>query len=164
MNNQNKVIWSTSFPLIFYFYCSPGREEKSVLFSYLLWNLCIEAANKNSNESEIIDERVENWQLTFIMRTLPSKTMPVKWSWLSALKSRWKEQEACQVIVFFLSRSPKLDGPAECLKRKYEGCGGGWTKEYEALNRNMNPEKSEGSDRWAKSRTQTCFYLENPPC
>lgn len=77
------------------FIAHQGGREKSLLFSYLLWNLCVQAANKNSNESEIIDERVERWQLMGIMRMLPSKIMPVKWSWL------------CQVI--FWSGSPELD-------------------------------------------------------
>lgn len=63
------MIFSLCFP---YLYCSPGRQEK-LLFFYLLWNLFIDAANKNSNEFEIIDERVERWQLTGIMRMLPSK-------------------------------------------------------------------------------------------
>ena len=65
-----------------------------MLFSYLLWNLCIEAANKNSNESEIIDERVERWQLTGIMRMLPSKIMPVKWSWPSIWKANRRRDGA----------------------------------------------------------------------
>lgn len=44
------------------FHCSPekaGKKEKLLVFLFSPQNLCSEAANKNSDESEIIDERVE---------------------------------------------------------------------------------------------------------
>lgn len=63
----NNWIWITPFPLIFsIFYCSPGRARRNCVVFLFLWNLCIEAANKNSNESEIIDERVlsaDSWRV-----------------------------------------------------------------------------------------------------
>lgn len=128
------------------FIAHQGGREKSLLFSYLLWNLCVQAANKNSNESEIIDERVERWQLMGIMRMLPSKIMPVKWSWLSVWKGKQTEKVSERVRWFFGAgaRSWTWPCPRERLRITYEMKRPEWRRmsyEIEA----WDPEICEGT-------------------
>lgn len=64
INTNNQCNFINFFPSnIFHIANAHQREwgEKNVFFFKHLWNLCIGAANKNSNESEITGERVDGF-------------------------------------------------------------------------------------------------------